>query len=102
MTPYLPAVIKVRIIEYLCDCDCWINLQLFVTDVYHWLLAEPGLYRDVMMIDHFRKDILGEAWLKFLDERIYQMEISYLIHGIDEEMVEFIDIESDMENESNS
>ena len=78
MIPYLLAIIKVKIIEYLCDCQCWTRLELFTKDVYTWLLAEPGLYRDVMMLDLFRNDIQGEAWLKYLDEKMYEIEVNYM------------------------
>lgn len=78
MVIYLPAILKVKIIEYLCDSECWTNLDLFVKDVYHWFLAEPGLYKDMMGIDRFRIDIRGEAWLKYLDEKIYGIETRYI------------------------
>jgi hypothetical protein len=64
--PYLPATVKVKIIEYLCSSKGQTNLNLYVKDVYNWFLAEPGLYRDVLTVGYFYDNILGEAWLKYI------------------------------------
>lgn len=79
----LPVTTKIKIIEYLCDSDCWIHLKLFASDVFSWLKAEPGLYIELQKYTRFKNDIWEMARLKFMDEWLEKMERKMSYHAID-------------------
>jgi hypothetical protein len=70
----LPVNIKIKIIEYLCDSECWVHLKLFRIDVFNWLKAEPGLYIQLQKHIKFKDDIWGMARLKYMDEWLEKTE----------------------------
>jgi hypothetical protein len=70
----LPVILKIKIIEYLCDSEYWINLKMFVSDVFNWLKAEPGLYVELQKHKNFKDDIWVMARLKYMDEWLENME----------------------------
>ena len=77
MIEILPSVVKIIILEYLCDSGCWLQYKLFCTDVYNWLKAQPGLYLELESLSVWQDKFKSEAYKYYFDEQMVLLRDGY-------------------------
>lgn len=97
MIETLPGVVKIKILEYLCDSGCWLRYKLFRTDVCNWLKAQPGLYVELKSLSIWQDKFKSEAYEYYFEEQMVLLRGSYGLYAddhvnhLDEFVVPYVD-----------